>query len=64
MKEFLSRHGVEYTERDIRKDPSAIRELQQLGAMATPVTVVDGEAVLGFDEAGFRKLLGLDAKAA
>jgi len=30
-----------------------------MGLMTTPVTVIDGEAVVGFDEPRLRRLLGL-----
>ena len=35
--------------RDITKDPSAILELQKLGFMTTPVTVVEDKVIVGFD---------------
>jgi protein-disulfide isomerase len=33
----------------LRKDPSAILELQKLGFMTTPATVVDDKVIVGFD---------------
>ena len=30
----------------------------EIGVMTTPVTVIDGEVVVGFDRARFEKLLG------
>ncbi|MBI3910989.1 MAG: glutaredoxin family protein [Armatimonadetes bacterium] len=42
--------GAPYTERDVTQDPGAIAELQKLGVMTTPVTVIDGTTVIvGFD---------------
>lgn len=32
-------------------------ELQKLGIMTTPVTVVDGEMIVGFDQARLEELL-------
>jgi len=58
VKEFLQRKGVAFRERNIRQDPTAIEELRQLGAMATPVVAVDGQAVIGFDEAKINELIG------
>ena len=45
--------------KDIRADKQAFEELIKLGFRATPVTLVDGEAVVGFDPAKLEKLLGL-----
>lgn len=49
VKEHLSQKGVKYTERDVSKDEAAIDELKKTGAMTTPVTLIDGEMVIGFD---------------
>jgi glutaredoxin 3 len=58
-KEFLSRKGVQFVAKDIRADTGARDELIKLGFRATPVTIIDGEAVVGFDRAKLEKLLGL-----
>lgn len=58
MKEFLSRKGVAFTERDITRDEQALDELSKLGYMTTPVTMIDGEVVVGFDEKRLVALLG------
>lgn len=47
-----------FTARDITQDPSAIRDLQQMGAMGTPVVVVNGEPVHGFNRPKIDELLG------
>jgi glutaredoxin len=57
VKEFLSQNKIEYTDRDIAADESALDELEKLGYMTTPVTLVDGEVVIGFDSAKLEKLL-------
>lgn len=62
-KEFLSHKGVQFTERNIVQDPEALHELRRLGYMTTPVTVVDGDVVVGFDEEKLAKALGLDPDA-
>ncbi|HTG62968.1 MAG TPA: glutaredoxin family protein [Terriglobia bacterium] len=59
-KEFLSQQGIEFEERDVSQDDAALDELQQRGLMTTPVTLIDGEVVVGFDRAKLVKLLGLD----
>jgi glutaredoxin 3 len=57
MKEFLSQNKIEYTDRNIAADETALAELEKIGYMTTPVTVVDGEVVVGFDRAKLEKLL-------
>jgi glutaredoxin len=58
-KEFLRKHGIAFTDRDITTDESAVAELEKLGVMTTPVTVVDGQTVVGFDIKRLSDLLGL-----
>ncbi len=60
MKEFLSQKQVEFTERNIAADEAAVGELEKLGYMTTPVTLVDGEVVVGFDRARLERLLGIN----
>ena len=50
VKEYLSQKQIQYDDRDITKEPSAISELQKLGFMTTPVTVVGDKVIVGFDE--------------
>lgn len=57
MKEFLSQRGIKFIERDVAEDESALSELEQLGVMTTPVTVMDGEVVVGFDRERLSALL-------
>jgi glutaredoxin len=58
VKEFLSQKGVPFIERDVSQDEEALVELETLGVMTTPVTVIDGETVIGFDRANLERLLG------
>jgi glutaredoxin 3 len=57
VKEFLSQNKVEYIERNIVADETALAELEKLGYMTTPVTMIDGEIVVGFDRARLANLL-------
>lgn len=57
VKEFLSERGVDFVDRDITTDEEAIAELEDLGYMTSPVTVIDGEVVIGFDAAKLEELL-------
>jgi hypothetical protein len=45
--------------RNVRENPEALKELLALGYQSTPVTLIDGEAVVGFDQQKIEKLLGL-----
>ena len=54
----LESRGQKYTERDVDSDPDARKEMLDLGASGTPVTVIDGEVVIGFDEEAIDDLLG------
>jgi glutaredoxin 3 len=57
VKEFLSQKGVGFTDRDVSADEEALIELEKLGYMTTPVTVIDGDVVLGFDRERLELLL-------
>ncbi|MCR4406227.1 MAG: glutaredoxin family protein [Anaerolineae bacterium] len=57
MKEFLSQKGINFVERDVAQDETAIAELEQWGVMTTPVTVIDDELVIGFDREKLEALL-------
>ncbi len=59
-KQFLSQKGIEFEERDVSKDEAALEKLQKRGLMTTPVTLIDGNAAVGFDRARLAKLLGLE----
>ncbi len=58
-KEFLSQKAVAFEERDVSKDPAALEELQKLRLMTTPVILIDGEVVVGFDQKKLEGLLGV-----
>jgi glutaredoxin len=57
VKEFLSQNKIEFTDRNITADEAALAELERLGYMTTPVTVVDGQVVVGFDRGKLQELL-------
>ncbi len=59
VKEFLHQHNVAFTDRDITKDEAALAELEKLGVLTTPVTVVDGETIVGYDLPQLTAALGL-----
>ncbi len=57
MKEFLSQKQLQFDERDVSQDEAALSELEKLGVFTTPVTVIDGEVVVGFDRNRLEQLL-------
>jgi len=64
VKEFLSHKGIAYTDKDVSQDEEALQELLKLGFATTPVTIIDGRAVVGFDRQKLEALLGSLDKAA
>lgn len=58
MKEFLQQRGVPFVEKDVSQDEAALNELLEQGFAATPVTMIDGVAVVGFNRARLEQLLG------
>lgn len=57
VKEYLLQKNKTFTERDVSKEPDAINELKKLGVMTTPVTLINGDMVIGFDEQKLEQLL-------
>jgi glutaredoxin 3 len=58
VKEFLSQKGIGFEERDVSRDPSAAQELvKSSGQMGVPVTVINGQAVVGFNRAQLEQVL-------
>ncbi len=50
VKQFLTRMGVDFQVKDVRKDAQAREEFMRMGFRGTPVTVIDGRAIVGFDQ--------------
>jgi len=48
-KEYLSQKGIGFQEKAIAQDPSALADLKRLGYMTTPVIVIGGSVIVGFD---------------
>ena len=46
-------------DKNVRADQAALKELISMGYQSTPVTLIDGEAVIGFDQQRLEELLGL-----
>ena len=61
VKEFLSQNKIEFTDRNIAADENALAELEKVGYMTTPVTLIDREVVVGFDVPKLQTLLQLQS---
>jgi S1-C subfamily serine protease len=58
VKEFLSRKGIGYEERDVSVNAAYADELvRNTGQMGVPVTLIDGQMVVGFDRPRLESLL-------
>jgi glutaredoxin len=49
--EYLSRKGVEFTERNVGRDPTARAELMELGLLSLPVILIGERRLTGFNPA-------------
>lgn len=59
-KEFFKANNVSFTEHDVANDLTKRQEMiEKTGQMGVPVILIDGNAVVGFDEPKIRELLGL-----
>jgi glutaredoxin 3 len=58
VKEFLSQRGAGFEERDVSRNSSYAQELvRSTGQMGVPVTIIDGQIVVGFDRGRLEELL-------
>ena len=59
-KAFFAEHQVQYEELDVARDVKAREEMiQKSGQFGVPVVDINGELIIGFDQARFRQLLGI-----
>ena len=57
-KEYLSQRDIAYTEYDVAKDNSKVEEMfKKSGQLGTPVIIVDGEVLVGFNQKKLESLL-------
>jgi glutaredoxin len=61
VKEFLSREGQTFTDKNVEEDEQAYAELVALGFRTVPLTVIAGQYVKGFDEPALRAALAAAA---
>jgi len=59
VKAFLEKNNIEYDSVDVGTDEAAAKEMIELtGQYGVPVTVVDGEVIIGFDAPRLNELFG------
>ena len=59
-KEYLSQKGISYVDYDVAKDRDKVKEMiQKSGQMGVPVLDIEGEIIVGFDQAAISKALNL-----
>ena len=58
VKEFLSQRGINFQERHVSINNSYAQELvQNTGQMGVPVTIIDGQTVIGFNRGRLEQIL-------
>jgi S1-C subfamily serine protease len=58
VKEFLSQQGLDFEERDVSRNSSYAQELMRnTGQMGVPVTIIEGQVVVGFDRGRLQQLI-------
>lgn len=59
LKNYLNENNVEFEEKNIDNDREAVNYLVEHGHRGVPVSVIDGEEVVGFDKERIASLLDL-----
>lgn len=61
LKTFLKDNGFEYEDIDVSQDQEAQTEMiEQTGQMGVPVTEIEGEYIIGFDQKKIKEKLGIN----
>jgi glutaredoxin 3 len=59
-KSFFKANGMEYTEFNVATDLAKRKEMiDKTGQMGVPVIDIDGQVVVGFDEAKIKEMVGV-----
>lgn len=59
-KEFFGKHNIAYEEKNVAQDAQARDEMvQKSGQLGVPVIDIDGQIVIGFDQARLVSLLDI-----
>ncbi len=59
MKAYLRQRGVDFIVRDIMMDEEAALFLERKNIRTTPVLLLDGELIVGFDRERIDRLIGI-----
>ena len=60
-KEFLKKNKVKFEDINVGEDQAAAQEMmEKSGQMGVPVIDIDGQIIIGFDEAKLKKALELE----
>lgn len=57
VKQYFEERHLPFTKRDVTRDRAAATDLRRLGVRGVPATVIEQEAVFGFDPYRFDDLL-------
>ena len=61
-KTYLKSQGVPFRDVDVSRDPAAARDLvRRTGQMGVPVVEIDGQSIIGFDQARIDSALAIQA---
>lgn len=64
VEEFLSQKGVDFEERDVSANPDYAQELvRNTGQMGVPVTLINGQTIIGFDRPRLEQVLSQSQRA-
>ena len=59
-KDYFKEHNVMYEEKDVTMDMDAQEEMiEKSGQMGVPVSAIDGEMIIGFDQKRIAELLAI-----
>ncbi|GAG10347.1 unnamed protein product [marine sediment metagenome] len=60
VKQFLEANGISYQDFNVAEDPAAREEMiNKCKQLAVPTICIDGEVIVGFNEAQLKEKLGL-----
>lgn len=48
-RQYFSKHGIDYVEYNINKSSKRLKEFRRMGGRGTPLILIDGKKIHGFD---------------
>ncbi len=59
-KEFFQSHNISFVDKDVTSEPALQQEMiEKSGQLAVPVIDVDGQIIVGYNQAKLKELLGI-----